>query len=132
MGGLLICVDRRADAAVGEPADPCGMGRAARAGGLRRGRILRRLHEGAAKRNLGLTARQKLALRLLAALLVGVLLLAMKPRRVFHQHERAVLQEFQARSADSRLAAQSAGPIRWRSSFFYGFLILVLVGSPTP
>ncbi len=29
----------------------------------------------------------------------------------------------------SRMAAQSAGPIRWRSSAFFGFLMLVLVGS---
>ena len=70
------------------------------------------------KRNLGLTARQKLrAGSCWRRCSIGVLLLAMNAQgRVLHQHERAVLQELQAGSADSSPGCTIRGPIRWRSS----------------
>ena len=66
----------------------------------------------------------------MAALLIGLLLLAMNARGHYsHQHERAVLQEFQAGSADPRVAAEPVDLSGGRSVFFGGFLILVLVGA---
>jgi phospho-N-acetylmuramoyl-pentapeptide-transferase len=57
------------------------------------------------KRNLGLTARQKIMLQLLAAMLIGVLLLAMNASRQYSPDQRSILKGAR-RSADSRPAGQ--------------------------
>ncbi len=82
MGGILICVvDRDPDAAVGESERARGVGGARRPGQLRRDRVLGRLHEGRAQTQPGPDrAPERLALEIIAALLIGVLLLAMSAR----------------------------------------------------
>ena len=84
---------------------------------LRRGRILGRLHQRCATSEPGADGAPEVgagsaggaADRRAAA---G----DERARRLLHQHERAVLQEFQAGSADSSAGCTTRGPIRWRSS----------------
>jgi phospho-N-acetylmuramoyl-pentapeptide-transferase len=81
------------------------------------------------KRNLGLRARQKFSLEILAAMLVGVLLLAMKAKGVYDTslnvpfdkniHPDLLIHSFLRNPWTYPLAFV----------FFFGFLILVLVGS---
>ncbi len=73
---------------------------------------------------------RKFALEIMAALLIGVLLLAMNARGVYRTSMNVpFFKNFKPDLLIIRVAAQSRGPIRWRSSAFFGFLILVLVGS---
>ncbi len=66
----------------------------------------------------------------MAALLIGVLLLAMNARGHYSTSMNVpFFKNLQAGSVDPPVAAESVDLIRWRSSFFCGFLILVLVGA---
>ena len=101
-------VDRGADAAVGQPDRARGVGGAGRAAELRRHRILGRLDEDTTQAEPG--AQGALETRAGSfGVSAGGRAAAGDERagRLFHQHERAVLQEFQAGSADLRLAPQS-------------------------
>jgi phospho-N-acetylmuramoyl-pentapeptide-transferase len=81
------------------------------------------------KRNLGLTARWKLALEALAALLIGVLLLAMNARGVYSTSMNVpFVKNFKP---DLLISAWLHNPWTYPLAFsaFFGFLMLVLVGS---
>jgi len=80
------------------------------------------------KRNLGLTARWKLALEVLAALLIGVLLLAMNARGVYSTSMNVpFIKTFKP---DLLISAWLHNPLTYPLAFsaFFGFLMLVLVG----
>jgi len=83
----------------------------------------------ARKRNLGLTARQKLALQILAAMLIGVVLLAMNARGTYSTSMNVPF--FKNFKPDLLVHAwlKSAWTYPLAFVFFYGFLIVVLVGS---
>jgi phospho-N-acetylmuramoyl-pentapeptide-transferase len=81
------------------------------------------------KRNLGLTARWKLALEVLAALLIGVLLLAMNARGAYSTSMNVPF--FKNFKPDLLISAWLHNPFTYPLAFsaFFGFLMLVLVGS---
>jgi phospho-N-acetylmuramoyl-pentapeptide-transferase len=81
------------------------------------------------KRNLGLTARWKLALEVLAALLIGVLLLAMTARGAYSTSMNVPF--FKNFKPDLLISAWLHNPFTYPLAFsaFFGFLMLVLVGS---
>ena len=83
----------------------------------------------ARKRNLGLTARQKFALEILASMLVGVLLLGMNARGVYSTNINVPF----AKNFQPDLLIHSLLRSPWTYPlafvFFFGFLMLVLVGS---
>ena len=81
------------------------------------------------KRNLGLTARWKLALEVLAALLIGVLLLAMNARGVYSTSMNVPF--FKNFRPDLLISAWLHNPWTHPLAFsaFFGFLMLVLVGA---
>jgi phospho-N-acetylmuramoyl-pentapeptide-transferase len=81
------------------------------------------------KRNLGLTARWKLVLQVLAALLVGVELLAMSERNVYSTSMNVPF--FKNFRPDLVVHAWLLNPWTYPLAFvfFFGFLILVLVGA---
>ena len=81
------------------------------------------------KRNLGLTAFWKLALEIVAALLVGVLLLAMNARGVYSTSMNVPF--FKNFKPDLLIDAWLHNPWTYPLAFvgFFGFLLLVLVGS---
>src|SRR6204780_4299685 len=81
------------------------------------------------KRNLGLTARWKLALEILAALLVGVLLLAMNARGEYSTSMNVPF--FKNFKPDLLISAWLHNPWTYplAFAFFFGFLMLVLVGA---
>ena len=81
------------------------------------------------KRNLGLTARWKLALQFLAALLVGVELLAMNARGVYSTSMNVPF--FKNFKPDLLVHAwlQNAWTYPVAFLFFFGFLIVVLLGA---
>ena len=107
---------RGADAVVGQSARSRGVGGAGGPDQFRRDRIPGRLHQDAQQAKSGSDGAPEAgagspggaADRRAAA---G----DERPRRILHQHECAVRQNFQAGPADHSLAAQPAGPIRWRS-----------------
>ena len=81
------------------------------------------------KRNLGLTARCKLALEVLAALLIGVLLLAMNARGVYSTSMNVPFaKNFKP---DLLISAWLHNPWTYPLAFsaFFAFLMLVLVGA---
>src|SRR6202140_598107 len=81
------------------------------------------------KRNLGLTARWKLALEVLAALLIGVLLLAMNARGVYSTSMNVPFaKNFKP---DLLISAWLRDPWTYPLAFsaFFAFLMLVLVGA---
>jgi phospho-N-acetylmuramoyl-pentapeptide-transferase len=81
------------------------------------------------KRNLGLTARWKLALEVLAALLIGVLLLAMNARGVYSTNMNVpFVKSFKP---DLLISAWLRDPWTYPLAFsaFFAFLMLVLVGA---
>jgi phospho-N-acetylmuramoyl-pentapeptide-transferase len=81
------------------------------------------------KRNLGLTARWKLALEILAALLIGVLLLAMNARGVYSTSMNVpFVKNFKP---DLLISSWLHNPFTYPLAFsaFFGFLMLVLVGA---
>jgi phospho-N-acetylmuramoyl-pentapeptide-transferase len=81
------------------------------------------------KRNLGLTARWKLALEVLAALLIGVLLLAMNARGVYSTNMNVPFaKNFKP---DLLISAWLHNPWTYPLAFsvFFAFLMLVLVGA---
>ncbi len=81
------------------------------------------------KRNLGLLAWQKLALEVIASLLVGVLLLAMNTRGVYSTNMNVpFLKDFKP---DLLIHPLLHNPWTYPLAFvfFFGFLMLVLVGS---
>ncbi len=83
----------------------------------------------ARKRNLGLTARQKLLLEVIAALLVGVILLAMNARGVYSTSMNVpFMKNF---NPDLLIHSLLRSPVTYPLAFvfFFGFLMLVLVGS---
>ena len=81
------------------------------------------------KRNLGLTAFWKLALEVLAALLIGVLLLAMNARGAYSTSMNVPF--FKNFKPDLLIKAWLHNPLTYPLAFsaFFGFLLLVLVGS---
>jgi phospho-N-acetylmuramoyl-pentapeptide-transferase len=81
------------------------------------------------KRNLGLTGWQKLALQILAAMLIGVVLLAMNARGGYSTSMN--LPFFKNFKPDLLIHSLLRNPVTYPLAFvfFYGFLILVLVGS---
>jgi phospho-N-acetylmuramoyl-pentapeptide-transferase len=81
------------------------------------------------KRNLGLTARWKIALEILASLLVGVLLLAMNARGVYSTSMNVPF--FKNFRPDLLISAWLHNPWTYPLAFagFFGFLMLVLVGA---
>jgi phospho-N-acetylmuramoyl-pentapeptide-transferase len=81
------------------------------------------------KRNLGLTARWKLALEILASLLVGVLLLAMNARGAYSTSMNVPF--FKNFKPDLLISAWLHNPWTYPLAFagFFGFLTLVLVGA---
>src|SRR6266478_3637527 len=82
----------------------------------------------ARKRNLGLTARQKLLLEVIAALLVGVILLAMNARGVYSTSMNVpFMKNF---NPDLLIHSLLRSPVTYPLAFvfFFGFLMLVLVG----
>jgi phospho-N-acetylmuramoyl-pentapeptide-transferase len=81
------------------------------------------------KRNLGLTARWKLALEILAALLIGVLLLAMNARGAYSTSMNVPF--FKNFKPDLLISAWLHNPFTYPLAFsaFFGFLMLVLVGA---
>ncbi len=81
------------------------------------------------KRNLGLTARWKLALQVLAALLVGVELLAMSERNVYSTSMNVPF--FKNFRPDLVVHGWLLNPWTYPLAFvfFFGFLIVVLVGA---
>jgi phospho-N-acetylmuramoyl-pentapeptide-transferase len=81
------------------------------------------------KRNLGLTAFWKMALEVLAALLIGVLLLAMNARGAYSTSMNVPF--FKNFKPDLLIAAWLHNPFTYPLAFsaFFGFLLLVLVGS---
>ncbi len=81
------------------------------------------------KRNLGLTARWKLALEVVAALFIGVLLLAMNARGVYSTSINVpFIKTFKP---DLLISAWLHNPLTYPLAFtaFFGFLMLVLVGA---
>jgi phospho-N-acetylmuramoyl-pentapeptide-transferase len=81
------------------------------------------------KRNLGLTARWKLALEVLAALFIGVLLLAMNARGAYSTSMNVpFVKTFKP---DLLISAWLHNPLTYPLAFsaFFGFLMLVLVGA---
>ncbi len=81
------------------------------------------------KRNLGLTAFWKMALEIVAALLIGVLLLAMNARGVYSTSMNVPF--FKNFKPDLLITAWLHNPLTYPLAFsaFFGFLLLVLVGS---
>jgi len=81
------------------------------------------------KRNLGLTARQKLMLEVLAAMLVGVLLLGMNARRLYTTEINVPF--LKAVHPDLLIHPWLANPWTYplAFSFFFAFVALVLVGA---
>jgi phospho-N-acetylmuramoyl-pentapeptide-transferase len=81
------------------------------------------------KRNLGLTARWKIALEVLASLLVGVLLLAMNARHVYSTSINVPF--FKNFKPDLLISPWLHNPWTYPLAFsgFFAFLMLVLVGS---
>jgi phospho-N-acetylmuramoyl-pentapeptide-transferase len=81
------------------------------------------------KRNLGLTAFWKMALEILAALLIGVLLLAMNARGAYSTSINVPF--FKNFKPDLLIKAWLHNPLTYPLAFsvFFGFLLLVLVGS---
>ncbi len=81
------------------------------------------------KRNLGLTARQKEALEVLAALFIGVLLLAMSAKGTYTPGLNVPF--FKTFHPDLLIHSLLNNPWTYPLAFlpFFGFLILVLVGS---
>jgi len=81
------------------------------------------------KRNLGLTARQKMGLEIIAALLIGVLLLAMSARGHYSTGMNVpFLKNFKP---DLLIHSLLRNPLTYPLAFlpFLGFLMLVLVGA---
>jgi len=80
------------------------------------------------KRNLGLTARQKLALELVASLLVGVLLLGMNARNDYSTSMNVPF--FKSSKPDLLIHAWLRNPNTYLLAFvpFFAFLFLVLAG----
>lgn len=81
------------------------------------------------KRNLGLTARGKMALEILAALLIGVMLLAMNAHGVYSTNINVPF--FKNFKPDLLISPLLHNPLTYPLAFvfFFGFLILVLVGA---
>jgi phospho-N-acetylmuramoyl-pentapeptide-transferase len=81
------------------------------------------------KRNLGLTAFWKMALEIVAALLIGVLLLAMNARGAYSTSMNVPF--FKNFKPDLLIKAWLHNPLTYPLAFlaFFGFLLLVLVGS---
>lgn len=81
------------------------------------------------KRNLGLTARQKLALEVLAAMLVGVLLLGMNARRLYTTEINVPF--FKNFKPDLLIHSWLNNPWTYPLAFsiFFAFVALVLVGA---
>jgi phospho-N-acetylmuramoyl-pentapeptide-transferase len=81
------------------------------------------------KRNLGLTARQKLALEVLASMLVGVLLLGMNASRLYSMEMNVPF--FKDFKPDLVIHAWLNNPWTYplAFSFFFAFVALVLVGA---
>ncbi|SRR5579883_423152 len=83
----------------------------------------------ARKRNLGLTGRQKIALQVIAAMLIGVVLLGMNARGTYSTSMNLpFIKNFKP---DLLVHGWMANPVTYPLAFvfFYGFLILVLVGA---
>ena len=83
----------------------------------------------ARKRNLGLTARQKLSLELVASLLIGMILLSMASRGHYSTSMNVpFLKNF---NPDLLIHSLVHSPLTWPLAFvpFFAFLMLVLVGS---
>jgi phospho-N-acetylmuramoyl-pentapeptide-transferase len=81
------------------------------------------------KRNLGLTAFWKMALEIVAALLIGVLLLAMNARGAYSTSMNVPF--FKNFKPDLLIKVWLHNPLTYPLAFlaFFGFLLLVLVGS---
>lgn len=81
------------------------------------------------KRNLGLTVRHKLALEMIAALLIGVILLAMNARGVYSTSMNVPF--LKNVKPDLLIHALLRNPWTYPLAFvfFFGFLMLVLVGA---
>jgi phospho-N-acetylmuramoyl-pentapeptide-transferase len=81
------------------------------------------------KRNLGLTGRQKIALEIIAALLVGVILLAMNARGLYSTSMNVPF--FKNLHPDLLIHSLLHSPLTYPLAFvpFFGFLTLVLVGA---
>jgi len=81
------------------------------------------------KRNLGLTARQKIMLQLLAAMLIGVLLLAMNASRLYSTEINVPF--FKDFKPDLLIHAWLGNPWTFplAFSFFFAFVAMVLVGA---
>ena len=81
------------------------------------------------KRNLGLTARQKLLLEIIMALLVGVLLLAMSTHKLYTTTMN--IPFIKTFKPDLLIHSLLHSPVTYPLAFvfFFGFLMLVLVGS---
>jgi len=81
------------------------------------------------KRNLGLTGKMKFALEILAAMLVGVMLLAMNARGTYSTNMNVPF--FKNFKPDLLIHSWLHNPITYPLAFvfFYGFLMLVLVGA---
>jgi phospho-N-acetylmuramoyl-pentapeptide-transferase len=81
------------------------------------------------KRNLGLTALQKILLEVIASLLVGVILLAMNARGVYSTSMNVpFLKSFKP---DLLIHSLLKNPVTYPLAFvfFFGFIMLILVGS---
>src|SRR5438128_2724151 len=81
------------------------------------------------KRNLGLTSRQKLALEIIAALLIGVLLLAMNARGVYSTSMNVPFFKNFRPDLQIHSLLHNAWTYPLAFTFFFGFVMLVLVGS---
>jgi len=81
------------------------------------------------KRNLGLTARMKFGLEVIASLLVGVLLLAMNARGVYSTSMN--VRFFKNFKPDLLIHSWLQSPVTYPLAFvfFFGFVLSVLVGS---
>ena len=81
------------------------------------------------KRNLGLTARQKMLLQVLAAMVIGMVLLSMNARGVYSTSMNVPF--FKTAKPDLLIHSLLKSPLTYPLAFvfFGGFLILVLVGS---
>jgi phospho-N-acetylmuramoyl-pentapeptide-transferase len=83
----------------------------------------------ARKRNLGLSARQKMGLQIIAAMLIGVILLGMNARGAYSTSMN--IPFFKQFKPDLLVHAWLHSPLTYPLAFvfFYGFMVLVLVGS---
>ncbi len=81
-------------------------------------------------RNLGLTARQKLGMQIVVALIIGFALLGSAfSRDVLDRDEHPIHEELPPGHVDHELRRTIPGPTRWPLSSSIGFMTFVLVGS---